>query len=107
MNSKIIITPDQLKQNPKKIGNLKGQPVYYLLSKGGLSLIMAKSVLGTRVLGTANHPAVARFIAKEQEPSVVFDELSKSEDLPLVTFKHLLPFYREYTKEVEVRLNGS
>jgi hypothetical protein len=103
--NKMSITPDQLKDSPTKIGSLKGQPVYRLLSKGGLNMIVTKTVLGTRILGLGNHIAIAKSNAKEENPELVIDELSKSEDLPYESFKHLVPFYKDYAQRVELKLN--
>lgn len=92
------ITLDQI-ENKKKIGTVKGQNVYEIKLKGGLMLIANGGVNG-KVLAIAPHRALARHIAKEAEPELVVDELSKSEDdLPFAMFKHVAPFWVEVTKK--------
>lgn len=106
MDAKIPVTQEQLKDNPKKIGKTKNGVVYHMLTKGGLNIIMGKMTSGSRVLGCANHIAIARFLARKIDPDIVFDELSKSEDLPVEVFSHLVPFWEQYTQNVDLKLNA-
>jgi hypothetical protein len=74
----------QLKDKPKKIGDLKGEPVYQVETKGGLFVVMAKNSTGRpRTLGVGPHPATARHIAERDNPDLSISELSKSEPLDL------------------------
>lgn len=73
----------QLKDKPKKIGELKGDPVFQVETKGGLFLVMAKSAGKPRTLGVGPHPATARHIAEKDNPDLKLTELAKSEVLDL------------------------
>jgi len=105
MNSKLIITPEQLNGPPKIIGKNKFGDVFYLKTKGGLALIMQRAATGTRVLGIGNHVAIAKGIAQDDDPTLVFNELSKSEQLPRQTFQHLIPSWRQIMNEVNCKIN--
>jgi hypothetical protein len=104
--NKLTITADQIKDSPKKIGRSKTGDVFFLRTKGGLALIMQKSVNGSRVIGLANHPAIAKHMAQESDPTLVIDELSKSEQLPLATFQALLPTWYSFMNEVNLKLDA-
>lgn len=76
------ITPDQLKGRPKKIGELDGNPVMEVETKGGLFLVMTKNAAGKpKTLGAGSHPGVAAHIAERDFPGLKITELSKSEAL--------------------------
>lgn len=78
----VTLETKQLKDKPRRIGDLKGDPVFQVETKGGLFLIMAKSMSGVsrpRTLGVGPHPATARHIAEKDFPDVTFTELAKSE----------------------------
>jgi hypothetical protein len=75
----VTLETKQLKDKPRKIGDLKGEPVFQVETKGGLFLIMAKSTGRPRTLGVGPHPATARHIAEKDFPEVNFTELAKSE----------------------------
>lgn len=75
------VTPQQLKGRPKKIGDLEGDPVMEVETKGGLFILMTKSGGKPKTLGTGSHPAVARHIAERDFPAMKLTELSKSESL--------------------------
>lgn len=76
------LEPKQLKDKPRKIGDLKGEPVFQVETKGGLFVVMAKSTAGrARTLGVGPHPATARHIAERDNPDLSISELSKSEPL--------------------------
>lgn len=75
------ITPEQLKGKPKKIGDLDGNPVMEVETKGGLFLVMTKANGKPKTLGVGSHPAVAAHIAERDFPGLKITELSKSEAL--------------------------
>lgn len=78
----VTLDTKQLKDKPRKVGDLKGEPVFQVETKGGLFLIMSKSTsAGSRpkTLGVGPHPATARHIAEKDFPEVNFTELAKSE----------------------------
>lgn len=95
------IKRNTLKGSPKRIGRLNGMPVFSMTTKGGLNLIiLTKSNGGSRILGAAPHIAVARFIAEQKEPELVIDELSKSENVELASYKHILPHWVGFTNKL-------
>lgn len=104
--NKLTITADQMAAPPQKVGHSKFGDVYKCKTKGGLSLILCKTVQGAKILGMANHYAISKHMAQESDPTLVIDELSKSEELPLATFEDLLPRWYSFMNEVNVKLNG-
>ena len=79
----MVITKEQLVGAPKKIGSLDGEEVLENSTKGGLHFVFAVRKNGkTETLGMGNHPAVARFIAQKEHPTLQVTSLNKSEDLP-------------------------
>lgn len=75
------ISLNQLAGKPKKVGELDGNPVMQVSTKGGLFLLMTKSNGKPKTLGVGSHPAVAAHIAERDFPSLKLTELSKSEAL--------------------------
>ena len=101
------IDAKQIKKGSKKrIGHLNGDNVYELQTVGGLAMVILAKAGAPKVLGLAPHKAIARHIAKEKEEELVIDELSKSEDLSLEMFKHLVPTWSNITERVEEKLGG-
>jgi hypothetical protein len=98
------IKPNELKREPIRIGWLHSDPVYLAVTKGGCSIVLCKN--SNKLLGIGNHRAIAKHVARQNEPDIVFDELSKSEELPVETYQNLLPFWTNYTNEVNTKLNG-
>ncbi len=94
------ITKEQIKGEAKIIGALKGAPVYLLVTKGGLNIVLVKNSTGTKALSTAPHRAIAKASAREEEPEIEFNELTKSEEFDLQSFKHILPEYKELTQRI-------
>jgi hypothetical protein len=95
--SKIKITKDQLKKI-KKIGQSKDGEVFHLLGKGGHNFIVLKTENGSKLLATAPHIGLAKFIAQKNQEDVVFDELSKSGDFEI--YRHLVPVYEVLTQKM-------
>lgn len=75
----VSLDTKQLKDKPRKIGDLKGDPVFQVETKGGLFLIMAKSTGRAKTLGAGPHPYTARHIAERDFPELNITELAKSE----------------------------
>lgn len=92
------------RDSKKKIGKVGDCPVYELSTLGGLSMILLVKNSGPTLLAASPHRAISRFIAKTKEPELVIDELSKSEDLPVAVFKHLIPQYVSLTEQINKKL---
>jgi hypothetical protein len=88
----------QIDEKPKKVGVLKGKPVFHLRTKGGLHLLVTAAGTGYQTLGTGPHRAVARHIAQKHEPEIVWSELSKADHVDISTFALVLPKYEELTE---------
>lgn len=89
----------------KKIGKLHGQPVFRMVTKGGLNLIIENGVKGLIVLSCGPHPAVARMTALRSYPDLVIDELSKSDEGYLVT-PELAIYWTEVAGKMNEAMNG-
>jgi hypothetical protein len=107
--NQMVISKEQLdrKKPPKKIGRLNGQEVWEIITKGGLAMVICKKTEGgTRILGAAPHRAIARSMASNNEPELVIEELSKSEELNVNSYKHLVPYWQDITNRMNKKLNG-
>jgi hypothetical protein len=94
------INTQQLKSDPKKVGELQGDDVMEVMTKGGLVMIVAKAEgKRMRTLGVGPHRAVARYIAHEREKDLRWTELSKSAKTAFD--KSLLPTFRVLTDRCE------
>lgn len=91
------IEAKQISEKPKKVGILKGKPVFQLRTKGGLYLLVLQKGASYETLGTGPHRAVARHIATQHEPEVVWSDLSKSDHVDIEAFELILPKYQELT----------
>lgn len=92
------IETKQIDQKPKKVGHLRGKPVFHLRTKGGLHLLVMQKASGYETLGTGPHRAVARHIASKYEPDIVWDLLSKSDHVDMDAYQLILPKYEEMTE---------
>lgn len=90
------IRPEELKEPPKKIGVLKGRPVFQCRLKGGLFV----AVTNNKVIGTGSHRAIMRHIAQKFEPEIEFTELSKSAHVGIEAYALLIPKYEELTQSL-------
>lgn len=85
----------------KKIGDLDGDKVFELGTKGGLHLVVVMRKSGkSETLGAGPHPAVARHIATKREPKINMTELSKSDFVEERFYQHLLSKYEEVTESI-------
>jgi len=89
------VDQNQLSHPAKRIGQIRGVPVYSMLTKGGLSIITFQG----KAIGAAPHRALARVIAMNKFPELVIDELSKSE-VDTSLFQHLLPLWTEISNRI-------
>lgn len=90
----ISITEKQLAGKPRRVGTLKGDPVFLLATRGGLHVVAAKK----KLLGVGPHPAVAKHIAEKREPEIVFDALQKGDLAEYQDYAVLLPLFEAETE---------
>lgn len=95
------IALNQLKEKPKKIGELDGSPVMQAETKGGLFLIMTKSGGKPRTLGAGSHPAVAAHIAERDFPKLKLTALAKSEQLEPQVLRHEVARFLPITRRLQ------
>jgi hypothetical protein len=74
------LTKEDIEKN-EEVGTAKKGKVMCITTKGGLSLIVTKSLGGALdIVATAPHPGIARFKAEQMDPSIQWTEgLFKSE----------------------------
>lgn len=89
----------------KQIGKLKESPVWEIATTGGLWLNVLGKGAGFEVMGTGSHKAVARHIAEQRFPGIVWTGLSKSDFVPFSDIEYLIPKYQEITDRAR-KLNG-
>lgn len=100
------ITPQQLKNKGKKVGELNGSPVMEFETKGGLFLLMTKVDGKPKTLGAGGHPATAAHIAERDFPDLNITELSKSEGLDLYTLRVESEKYTTLTRRIQYAERG-
>lgn len=82
----------------KKVGKKGSNPVWEVVTTGGLYVDILGKGSGFEIIGTGPHRAIARHIAESKIPDIVWNELSKGEDfLPVEEYEFLLPKYIELT----------
>lgn len=81
----------------KKVGKSGSSDITHIKTVGGLHLIVNGK--GT-VLGSGPHRAVARKIAGSFDPDINWTELSKSDHIDESVYEHLLPEYRDLTRQM-------
>ena len=91
------IQPQEIIGRPKEIGHLDGNPVFQISLKGGLYIIATPNKSGVKILGTGPHRVVAKHVAKKLNPHLVITELMKSEEIEIIYFDRLIPFYSDLT----------
>jgi hypothetical protein len=81
-----------------KVGMHEGDPVFRIVTLGGLNMIVKKHKSGKlEVAAAAPHRAIAAFIAEKHLKGVNWSELSKSDSLDPVTIQAALPQWMEIT----------
>lgn len=89
-------------QNKEQIGELNGQDVYEIVTKGGLYLdVVLKKDGKLNVLSTGSHKAIARHIAQKDNPSLKITKLTKSESLPKSILEANLQEFIALTKTLQ------
>lgn len=104
----LMITRAHLDPNkpPKRIGRIRGVPVFELVTKGGLNLVICKNDgNGPRILGAAPHRALARYMAQQKDPDFQLEELSKSEDQSIIQAgMHLVPYFTALVSQMNMKM---
>ena len=88
---------NQIDQKPRKVGEVKGKPVFHLRTKGGLHVMVMMKGASFETLATGPHVAVARHIAQKYEPEIVWSGLSKADHVNPESFALVLPKYEMLT----------
>jgi hypothetical protein len=86
--------PSEQIASKKRIGSLKGKPVWHYRLVGGLHLVAG---INGEPLGMGPHRLVARRLAEQSNPDLTWDELSKADHLEPEVYEHLLGSYEEIT----------
>lgn len=96
----IQLTPEQI-AHKKKIGSLKGKPVFEIKTKGGFFVVAAAGDANKKseILGTGSHRAIARHIAEKNAPEFKIDALEKS-DFELELYQEFIPYYEKLTDDL-------
>lgn len=84
----------------RKIGEVDGDDVIEIATKGGLHLAVRKGATKVEVLGTGPHRSVSRHLAKKKAPRLVITDLAKGDHWPIETFSHLIPKYEVVTDRI-------
>jgi hypothetical protein len=102
------VASNQLKFQPKAIGQMGPNVVLESETKGGLFIVSAAGKNGQlQTLGVGPHRAVARYMAQKDHPAVKITELSKSEVLSKAEIEQMLPkAYELLAKIKEIESNG-
>lgn len=95
----LALTPEHV-ASKKRIGNLKDAPIFEILTTGGLYMNILGKGAGFEVISTGPHRAIARFIAEQRYPNVIWTELSKSDWVDPRDFMPLVPKYQELTSRL-------
>lgn len=100
--SNLNLTPEHIAYK-KQVGNLKGAPVWQVLTTGGLYMnILGKN--GTfDVIATGPHPAIAQHISDQKHPGIQWTGLSKSDTLDIGECQAWIPTFKEHTDRVNKR----
>lgn len=80
------------------VGKLNGEPVWQFTMLGGL-YVAALTGKKKKLLAMAPHPGMMQFMAEKTEPTIQWNELTKSESRA-EWFQELLPKYEALTELV-------
>lgn len=84
-------------ESKKKIGSKDGNPVWQIVTKGGLYVNAIAKGGKFDILGTGPHPAIARHISENRLQGIHWSGLSKSDFVPLCDYESMLPEFIELT----------
>lgn len=87
----------------KKIGDLDGEDVYAVRTKGGFNAVI-KGGSGAELLGVGSHPGIALHIAKKKKPKLRVTALTKSMEVDPATYKQFIPYWEEYTDKLRGKI---
>ena len=92
------LEPRQISSHTK-VGKVGDDSVFHICTKGGLHVYARLTGKKVHVLGAGQHQALARHLARKEEPRMVLTELQKSEE-PLMAHEMAsgLPIAREITR---------
>ena len=93
------ISREHLAGKPQKIGTLDGDPVYEIVTTGGLNLVSVTRHGKVEMLGVGPHKAIARFLAQKKEPDLVYTSLTKADYVPVEEFPELIAKYEQLTDD--------
>lgn len=102
----LSLTPEHV-ASKKRIGHLKENPIFEILTTGGLYLNVLGKGAGFEVIATGPHRAVARYIAEQRYPGLVWTELSKSDWVDPADFQGILPKWQELTDRMRALHNDN
>ena len=81
----------------KKVGSVNSNPVFEILTTGGLWMNILGKGSGFEVIGTGPHRGVARYISEQRQPSLQWNDLAKADWQDPAHFAFLLPKYNALT----------
>ena len=93
------LTPEHV-ASKEKVGKLNDQIVWEIATTGGLYVNVIAKGASFEVIGTGPHPAIAKHIASQRCPSIVWTKLKKSDSVPFYEYEYLLPKYEEFTNQL-------
>jgi hypothetical protein len=92
----MTIRPEEVAEK-KRVGNLRGAPVFHVGLKGGLHLMLVARSGKFETLSVGPHKAVSRHIAKKKEPEIEWTDLAKADYIDPAHFAWLLPEFEAMT----------
>ena len=75
----MIITQNQIKGKPKKVGLLKGKDVFHTVTKGGLHLLSVVDGQKRETIGSGPHVGISRHVAMKSHPDLQWTSLNKAD----------------------------
>lgn len=77
----------------KKVGSVNTNPVFEVLTTGGLYMEILGKGAAFEVIGTGPHRGVARYIAEQRHTGIQWNDLAKADWQDPASFAFLLPKY--------------
>lgn len=99
MKKNLNIEPVHIKYK-KEIGKVKTNPVFEILTTGGLYMEILGKGAGFEVIGTGPHRGVARYIAEQRQPGIEWNDFAKSEHFDSAEILAQAPKYQYMTDVV-------
>jgi len=98
----LSLEPNQIKTK-KTVGKVNTNPVFEVVTKGGLWVNILGKGAGFEVIGTGPHRGVARYIAEQKQPNIQWNEFAKGDYIDPIDFAFVLPKYVEFTDQLRER----